>query len=372
MILSVLAPLALMAAPTQAESGPSFACSTANTPIEKTICADPNLSALDREMAQLFGIAKQSAFGAGPSNQLAVQRTALQGMRDCAAAPRPSLPAAACLAQRYAVRNQELAIAALISAPNTALPILRRGDPAFAPILEAVQLWSEAPLHANWAAPERARSRNRIATLLQPYLTALQTEEHQSFGNAILQTTGQDGITIRAIGDVFRSDQHFAAFLNVLGPYLDEPKLADMPRMLPCAAIVRHPKLLNATGPVFGSTMDNFVIGNDCGDSLPPLPALEALRTKLFRSWPECDGTIRYAIYRGFNRDIDQARLGFAPHVTSKTLPTRKGVSRAETSAVARDLATYYVTHLHRAPAAATAMAHDALTQILEDAHSCN
>ncbi|MGC6547664.1 hypothetical protein ACP0HG_27050, partial [Escherichia coli] len=78
----------------------------------------------------------------------------------------------------------------------------------------------------------------------------------------------------------FRSDRHFAAFLNVLGPYLDEPRLSGAPRTLPCAAIVRHPKLLEATGPAFGSTLDNFIFRNDCRDTLPPLPSLDALQTK--------------------------------------------------------------------------------------------
>ncbi|WP_448664449.1 lysozyme inhibitor LprI family protein [Sphingomonas sp. CJ20] len=375
MILFALAPLALatapVASPTQEGSGPSFACSAATTPMEKAICADPTLSAMDREMAQLFGIAKESAFGGGPSNQLPAQRAALQDMRACAA-PRAAQPIAACLTQRYAVRNQELAIAALLKAPATALPVLRRGDPGFAPILEAVALWSQAPVDADWSAPERARSRTRIAALLQPYLASLQTDAQQSFGNAILRDPGQDGIAVQSIGDLFRSDRHFAAFLNVLGPYLEEPKVSGMPRALPCAAIVRHPTLLKATGPVFGSTMDNFVLRNDCEASLPPLPSLTALKTKLYRSWPECEGTIRYAIYSGFNSDIDRARLGLVPGGKTKALPARKGIAPADTAAVARDLTAYYATYLRRSPALAATTAQAALALVMEDAHQCD
>lgn len=339
--------------------------------MEKAICADPKLSAQDREMAQLFAIAKQGAFGSGASNQLAAQRTALQAMRACAA-PRASEPLAACLGARYAVRNQRLAIAALIVAPATSLPLLRARDPAFAPILEAVQLWSEAPVDANWSAPERARSRARIATLLQPYLKALQTNADQSFGNSILSDPVNDGIAVRTIDDLFRSERHFSAFLNVLGPYLDEPKLAGMPRDLPCAAIVRHPKLLAANGPVFGSTMDNFVLRNDCSESLPPLPSLDALVKKLNAHWPECEGTIRFAIYSGFNQDVDRARLGSPIATKAKALPSRKGVSPADTAAAERELAAYYVANLHAAPAAAATMARTALLPILEGAHACD
>ncbi|WP_294254463.1 hypothetical protein [uncultured Sphingomonas sp.] len=369
MILFALAPLVLAAAPVPTQTGPSFACGTAATSTEKAICADSKLSTLDQEMAQLFGIARESAFGSGTSNQLAAQRTALRDIRACGTSGAEQ-PLRTCIERRYTVRNQELAIAALLKAPALALTVLRRGDPTFAPILEAVQLWSEAPVDANWSAPERAKARTRIATLLKPYLAGLQTNPDQSFGNSILREPGTDGITVTTIDDLFRSDRHFTAFLNVLGPYLDAPKTSGMPRTLPCAAIVRHPKLLDATGPVFGSTMDNFVFRNDCSETLPPLPSLAALQAKLFRSWPECEGTIRYMAYSSFNRDVDAARLGLVAPGKVKAVPARRGVTRADVDGVERDLTAYYAAHLHRAPAAA-AMARSALSQLLTDAHQC-
>lgn len=369
-ILSALASLFLAATPApvapQIGAGPSFACSTAATPMEKAICADPKLGALDREMAQLYGLARQSAFGIGASNQLAAQRTALQAMRAC----KP--PLTACLERRYIVRNQALAIAVLPTAPATALPVLRRSDPPFAPILEAVQLWSEAPADADWSVPERAQHRRRIAALLQPYLTRLQTDAEQSFGKSILQDAGTDGVSVKTIDDIFRSDRHFAALLQVLGPYLDQATPTDLPRDLPCAAIVRYPVLLSATGPVFGSTMDNFVFGNDCQETLPPLPLLEALQTKLYHGWPQCDGTIRFAIYRGFARDIDEARLGRAVAAKTQQLPARKGVTKSDIASVERELATYYTAYLRRPPQQAAVTAHAALAQILGDAQHCD
>jgi uncharacterized protein len=370
--LSVAHPARVAAGAAQVSgNGPSFSCSSATTATEKTIRADPKLRALDRQMAQLFALAQQGAFSTGTSNQLPAQRTALQEMRACAAAG-AAQPLAVCLRKHYVVRNQELAIAVLIKAPTTALPVLRAGDPAFAPILEAVQLWSEAPMDANWSAPERAQGRDRIAALLQPYLTSLQTNADQSFGSSILSDPGTDGVAVRKIDDIFHSERHFAAFLNVLGPYLNEPKLSRMPRNLPCAAIVRHPKLLDATGPVFGSTMDNFVLSNDCSTSLPPLPSLDALVTKLNARWPECQGTIRYAAYRTFSRAVDQARLGFAPVAKTWSLPARKGVTKADTATVQADLIAYYVANIHQTPSAAATMARNALLGILQNAHACD
>lgn len=374
MLLLALAPLVLAAPPVPASlqtgTAPSFACTAAAAPVEKAICADPSLAALDREMGQLFGLARQSSFGAGPSNQLAAQRTALREIRACDA-PKAARPLRACLEQRYATRNQALAIAVLISAPATALPVLRRGDPGFAPILEAVQLWSEAPVDARWDAPERARARARITSLLQPYLTALQTSADQSYGNSILRDPGADGVAVKTIADVFRSDRHFAAFLNVIGPYLDEPNVSGMPRTLPCAAIVRHPALLRATGPVFGSTLDSFILGNDCRETLPPLPALDALEAKLWQRWPPCDGTIRFSFFRGFASDIDRARLGASPRAGKSALPARKGVTAADTARAERELAAHYVRYLHQDGASAARAARDAMVEIMTDAHAC-
>ncbi|MET3709791.1 uncharacterized protein ABIC65_000471 [Sphingomonas trueperi] len=375
LILLALAAFAVTPAPalpaSQADAGPSFACSAAATAVEKAVCADPTLSGLDRQMAQLFAAAKRSAFGSGPSNQLAAQRTAVKNMRSCTT-PRAEQPLSRCLQRLYTVRIQELAIATLIAAPATALPILRRQDPVFAPILEAVQLWSEAPIDADWNAPQRARSRAKITSLLQPYLSALQTKDEQSFGNAILRDPGQDGVAVTKIEDIFLSERHFAALLQVLGPYLEEPSLSGIQRDLPCVAIVRHPALLSATGPVFGSTMDNFVLGNDCQASLPALPQLEALQTKLYHAWPQCEGTIRFAIYRGFAHHIDAARLGITPATKAAALPERKGVSKAEVAGVEHELATYYQTYLGRSPAAAATSARNALAAILADAQNCD
>lgn len=74
----------------------------------------------------------------------------------------------------------------------------------------------------------------------------MQTNADQSFGSSVLSDLGTDGIAVRNIDDLFHSERHFAAFLNVLGPYLNEPELSRMPRDLPCAAIVCHPEDLVA------------------------------------------------------------------------------------------------------------------------------
>lgn len=359
-------------------TGPSFSCATASAPLERTICAEPALAAADREMAMLFARVRTSAFGSGPSNELAAQRRALKAMRGCVETGR-TVQATDCLAGAYARRNRELAVAALMVAPEIALPVLRRIDPGAAPLLEATALWAVQPVDADWSMPQRKPVKARIAALLTPYLTALLTNEDQSFGRSILTDPSPNGIAVKSIADVFKSDAHFAAFLNVLGPYLPEAGAGalglEARRTLPCAAIVRHPALLQATTSLYGSTMDNFVLDNDCSQTLPPTPALDALDGTIMRTWPPCDGTIRFAAYRGYATAIDEARLGRrlggTMPIPAEAVTKRAGVTPARVAAARAELAAYYATYLGKPAATASGMARNAIAEVLSSAHEC-
>ena len=325
-------------------------------------------------MADLFAASKTSAFGTGPSNQLTAQRAALREIRACEK-PDGAQQREACIARAYARRNVELAVAVLVARPDAALPVLRQLDPGVAPVLEAVALWAAEPVDADWAAPRRAETRRKIAERLQPYVSALQTDESQSFGRSILADPGPEGVAVRSLDDLFASDRHFAAFLNVLGPYLPElaadSLLSNDRRTLPCAAIVRHPALLQATGSVFGSTMDNFVLDADCEQTLPPAPALDRLAGKLLAGWPECDGTIRFAAYRDFETALQLARLGRPEHAQQYSGDRRKGVTAADIDAARTELESYYQNYAGKSATAAQTMARDAIASVLSSAHEC-
>ncbi|WP_334183732.1 lysozyme inhibitor LprI family protein [Novosphingobium sp.] len=355
--------------PRVAASGPSFSCAAASTATEKTICHDPALAAADRETASLFALARQSAFGTGPSNELAAQRKFLQETRACgSAAAGRSIPE--CLTASYGRRNGELAVAVLMRAPDKALPVLRRVAPEIAPLLEAVALWAGEPVNANWSAPYRKAARTRITALLTPYFNGLRTDESQSFGRSILSDRGADGIAVTRLEDIFSSDRHFAALLNVLGPYLPEGN-DSIRAVLPCAAIVRHPALLHATGPAFGSTMDGFVLNSDCERTLPPLPALDALDDRINRTWPECDGTIRFSAYRSYRNAVDAARLGQMPETADGGFEMPGGIAPADVTKVRSELERHYAAYLAKSPAEAAKMAREAAGEVLSAAHSC-
>jgi len=376
-LLSAAPPPALAQAQAAATTagGPSFVCGPANTAVERTICASPALAAADRAMATLFALARPGAFGTGGSNQLAVQRDFIKAMRGCAA-PSARETIASCLQRRYDQRNNDLALAALIDAPDQALPVLRRTDPAFAPLLEALALWVSEPSGADWSTPALRGKRQRISALLTPTLQALQTDESQAYGRDILADPGPGGVAVRTIADLFRSERHFAAFLNVVGPYLPDEGWTARPdtgrRNMPCAALVRHPALFAATAPVFGSTLDNFVLDTDCAETLPATPLLAALDRKLMAGWPPCEGTIRFAAYRTYGHAVESARLGQVPGGPSARPIRRRGVTAGDIAGARAELAAYYTAHLGKSDRDAASLAARALAAVLASAQECD
>lgn len=351
------------------DPGPSFACAAEQGPMETTVCASPTLSAADRLMATLYAASRVGAFGAGASNTQVGQRKALQNMQSCTK-QRAKTSTADCLKGFYDQRTAELATAVIIRAPDLALPVLRKIDPPFAPVAEAIGLWASEPAETNWAAPIRAAKRARITALLSPMMHLLKTESDDQFARSILGENS-DGPAINEIGDVFKLDRHFAAFMSIVGSILPE-SATGIGRAIPCAAIVHHPKLLAATGAVFGSTMDMTVLGTDCKDTLPPAPALTTLDGRLRKGWPNCDGTIRFAAYRTYQVSLDSARLGITSHAPKTTVPHRRGANAADVAAAHSELAVYYVQYLGRTQQQATAMAADAISALMNTAQECD
>ena len=324
-------------------------------------------------MATLYALAKVSAFGKGPSNQLAPQREAVKTIAACGKDTSPAA-VSTCLADAYARRNNDLAIAVAVQAPDRALPVVRRNDPVYSAVLEAILLWASEPHNADWSAPARAAKRDHILVLLRPSTTLIFSGDEASGAAGIL---GDDhDQPVRGPADLFRSDRRIAAFLNALGPYLPDEQGhrnggGAFSRPIPCAAIVRHPALLGATTSLYGSTMDNFVFYNDCRVTLPPLPRLDALDAALKKNWPPCEGTIRFAAYRAAMTAYDEARLGLAAHDRDAWPRERYGVSAAMLQGVHAELTQYYATYLGKRAEAGRVMADDSLKGIFATAHQC-
>lgn len=350
---------------------PSFDCSRATSEIDKTICGDPKLAEADATMARLYSAAGVSAFGSGPSNQLEAQRKWLKDRANCRVVDRVYKSRSDCLTGYYLNRNHALAVAALFTERELALKTLREIDREGAPLYEAILLYAEQPVGSDWTSASLASKRTRILELLGGYSNRLRDDEDLGYGRDILKDLGIEGP-----GDPLNSDEKFAQFLQVASAYLGgEP----IPRPMPCAAIVRHPKLLDATAAIFGSTLDNFILYPDCQETLPPLPRLTALEEKLWETWPECQGTIRFSFYRSFAYTVSAARLGSREDQQAygqaadgaRAIPRRQGVDRSMVAAATAELEAYYRTHQLAPAKDARAFAAAKIRHMMGQAHEC-
>ena len=100
-----LASAFLLLAPCLASAAPSFECRQATHEIEKLVCSDAKLSALDQQMAELFSQAMQQAKPAEKPELLAEQRGWIKNRNSCA---KRSEPRKGCVAEHYSQRNSRL------------------------------------------------------------------------------------------------------------------------------------------------------------------------------------------------------------------------------------------------------------------------
>ncbi len=102
--LCILFPLAILVRPAAGAEPASFNCAKAKSGIEKRICADPALSALDRRLAGILRAAMTQRKGAAASMLRAEQRGWIKERDGCGKSPDQT----ACIRDRYRRRMSEL------------------------------------------------------------------------------------------------------------------------------------------------------------------------------------------------------------------------------------------------------------------------
>jgi uncharacterized protein len=90
--------------PAPTNEGPSFPCATPSGDVEKMICADPALAALDRQMAAAWAEAGRRADPPLPQAATAEQKTWIEGRNACSKEADPR----ACIQSRYTMRIARL------------------------------------------------------------------------------------------------------------------------------------------------------------------------------------------------------------------------------------------------------------------------
>jgi len=367
-IVPLLAPLALglpaIPAARAEVPTPSFACSAARTEVERTVCTTPELAREDAVMARLYAAARRGARDDGQSGQGAAQLAWLRERAGCEKFNSSAYTSRAeCLGGQYRTRNIALATAALFTDREFALEQLRRLDPKDAPLVTALVIHASHPPGSNWTSPALAADRARIAALFKTPHAELGSDPMQGYGRAILNDSAA------SLDDAFKSDRAFADTLAILAVYAQGEQT---PILIPCAALVRNPALIAVTEPRFGSSLDNFVPRSDCETALAPAPALAALSDRISRTWPDCEGTIRFASYRDFAVRLDEARLGHPPVKVSASKPLRRlrAVAPGQIATAEAELSSRYLAWgVPLRQAAATARAR--IAALLNSAHHC-
>ncbi|QXI26208.1 DUF3298 domain-containing protein [Pseudomonas vanderleydeniana] len=98
-------------------SAASFDCDKVRSPLEKAVCADPELSALDSKIANTYNAARQRLSPEGNKILRDGQRQWLHFVGDLCFAPRNAQEIGICLNSEYAARLKQLSTAAISIGP---------------------------------------------------------------------------------------------------------------------------------------------------------------------------------------------------------------------------------------------------------------
>jgi hypothetical protein len=329
------------------------------------ICADPALAREDVLLARLYSAARRSAPLGNPGNgHVAAQRRWLAERAQCDRGRTGATTALReCLRLAYESRVPELATAALYTDRGLALATLRQREPNTAPLVEAVLVHASHPAGSDWTSAALRADRERIRALIGgPFQRFLRTPDVE-IARAILIDAN-----VKSLDDVLASDERFTMTIKLLAVE------SEIPMRVPCEAIVRRPDLQDLESPIFGSSMDNRLPGSDCADALPPAPRLQELDGALWRGWPECEGSIKYAAYAWYAAQLNAARLGapLAPDsAASQELPRRAGVSTQVIEAAIAELTSRNQAYRGYPPDVARATARAHVVALLASAHNC-
>lgn len=126
-LLACLAALALPQAAQAQAQGPTFNCAKAQGEVEKQICANPALAALDRQLDAAYKAASAKAKGAPAQTLKAMQRGWVKGRNECWKATQQTWITAswtvdtvpACIEAQYRVRISELEAVWRLKPPRT-------------------------------------------------------------------------------------------------------------------------------------------------------------------------------------------------------------------------------------------------------------
>jgi uncharacterized protein len=124
--LPVLVAVLLFVARPAAAQGPSYDCTKATASMEKLVCGDQQLSALDRQLAEVYAAATKKAANEHPPTLKATQRGWVKGRDDCW----KGQDQRACVKGQYEDRIVELQATYRLLPPTATVRYACDGNPA--------------------------------------------------------------------------------------------------------------------------------------------------------------------------------------------------------------------------------------------------
>ncbi len=285
-IVAFFATLLANGALAKTTQGPSFDCKGAKD-VAAMVCATPDLAVADRRMAVLYASVQTDVLGYGPSGERKLQREWLKRLNTaCGAAEQAKLHGdqAQCIQGYYTNRLQELAVAAFLTNHYAAMAEIRASMPKEAPIYDAIYLYTTT-------ANPKTRA-DKVAAAIAPFYAT-------PFASGRFANMAGPKTAAGAAG----SDKAFALFVQLA------THDNDLHVEWPCAVLAKRPGLIVGLASLYGSTMDNFLPGSDCGAMGPQVNVFSTFMWETVRAAPDCGGTLRYAGYREFARMETAARL---------------------------------------------------------------
>jgi uncharacterized protein YecT (DUF1311 family) len=255
---------------------PSFSCEKP-TSVEKTICTDKTLAALDRDVGGLYSRLLATSNDHAKAFFKKEQRDWIKGRNSCdGTQPSNMGDNRACIERHYKWNLASLAPEALFADHELAIAVLAQVMPEASPLYEAIYVYASINDH-----------KERLAKLEAALDQTLHELKQKPSGRSFKQ--------FNSATDIVLNDEAFTHFIGLASALVEH---GTVPMTLPCQAIIKRPALLKATGPQFGGGIDAWVIRDNCDQVLAATPQYTELAREVMAAQKQCLGTIRFSLGR--------------------------------------------------------------------------
>jgi hypothetical protein len=318
--------------------------------VEKIICADKVLTALDRKVSELYSRLLATSNDHAKASFQKEQRDWVKARNTCGdTRTSPMGDVRTCIENHYKWNLGSLAPEALFADHDLAISALNHVLPETAPLYEAVYVYA--------SVSDPGERRAKLELVLTQTLQALKEKP-----------SGLTFNKLNSVTDIASNNEAFTRFIGLASALVDH---GSLPMTLPCQAIIKRPELAEATGSKFGGAIDASVIRDNYNQVLPATSRYAELARQVIAEQGYCPGTIRLSLAS----DQMQLQLAIRIHnlgaIRVPTLPNKNAVNfkaahAAAIRATAEELASYYISTFDLSPAQAEEDARRAI-QLLVD-----